>query len=65
MVQINEGIAEFSFFRPGARRVCLVGDFNDWRPEQLVMTADADGYWQACLMLSPGIYAFRYFADRQ
>jgi len=65
MVQINEGIAGFSFFRAGARRVCLVGDFNDWRPDQLVMTADADGYWRACLMLSPGIHAFRYFADGQ
>ena len=63
MVQINEGIAEFRFFRPEACCVCLVGDFNDWRPEDMVMTRGADGYWWAHLRIPSGAYAFRYCAD--
>ena len=63
MVRIIEGIAEFSFFLPRARRVCLVGDFNNWQPEELEMTGGLDGYWRACLTLPSGDYAFRYYAD--
>jgi len=63
MVQINQGIAEFSFYCPTAGRVSLVGDFNSWLPDELTMRRDADGYWRARLMLRPGVYTFRYCAD--
>jgi 1,4-alpha-glucan branching enzyme len=63
MVRVNEGIAQFRFFRPKARRVCLVGDFNDWRPEGLAMTPGLDGHWRARLMVPSGVYASRYYVD--
>ena len=63
MVQISRRIAEFSFYCPTACRVCLVGDFNSWLPEELAMRRDADGYWRARLVLRPGVYASRYYAD--
>ena len=59
----NDGVIEFRFFRPRARQVSLVGDFNQWS-EQLPMRRDGnDGWWVTELKLAPGDYRFRYVAD--
>jgi 1,4-alpha-glucan branching enzyme len=64
MVTIQpDGFAEFRFYRPGASRVWLVGDFNHWRAGQLQMFRQQDGYWMLKLGLPPGEYRFRYVAD--
>lgn len=63
MVSINKNVAEFTFYRPSAERVCLVGDFNGWRQNELWMSRDKHGYWRAYLHLPPGEYKFRYLAD--
>ena len=63
MVSIENDTVQFSFFRPGAQAVHLVGDFNDWRTDQLPMRRDASGYWSCRLRLPAGIYKFRYLAD--
>ena len=63
MVNVIGNRAEFWFYRPQARRVELIGDFNDWRSEQLVMEQNAQGYWRAAIKLPPGEYKFRYYAD--
>lgn len=63
MVSVDNGVAEFSFFRPKAQGVYLAGDFNEWRADQLLMTRESDGYWHAKLNLPAGVYKFRYCAD--
>ena len=63
MVSVDDGTAEFSFFRPEASAVYLTGDFNDWRPDQLLMSRRPGGYWRAKLTLPAGVYKFRYCAD--
>ena len=63
MVTVTGNVAEFSFFRPGALRVWLAGDFNGWRPEELAMTEHRDGYWRGTVRLPRGDYRFRYNAD--
>ena len=63
MVNVDNGTAHFRFFRPHANAVYLVGDFNDWRTDQISMTPAGDGYWQARLQLPAGVYKFRYCAD--
>lgn len=63
MVQLRDGFAEFSFFRPMADSVHLAGDFNNWREDQLPMRRDARGYWSAALCLPSGEYRFRYMVD--
>lgn len=57
------GEVEFRFFRPNARRVCLVGDFNGWHPSALPMRKASDGWWTYRLRLDPGVYQFQYLAD--
>jgi hypothetical protein len=56
MVTVNGNAAEFCFFRPEAGHVWLVGDFNNWRPEELKMMRQANGDWLAQLQLAPGEY---------
>ncbi len=63
MVNVDNGVVEFSFFRPGANAVYVAGDFNDWRTDQVKMTRGEDGYWTTKVKLAAGVYKFRYCAD--
>ena len=59
----SDGLVEFRFLRPGARQVCLAGDFNRWQGDAVSMQKGEGGWWSARLDLSPGVYQFRYQAD--
>jgi len=63
MVTVDNGVVEFSFFRPDAQGVFLVGEFNEWRTDQLPMTRSEGGYWRMRLKLASGVFKFRYLAD--
>lgn len=65
MVTVNGSNVEFRFYRPQASQVWLVGDFSDWRDGVIPMRRLPDGYWQASLLLEPGLFRFRYQADGQ
>jgi 1,4-alpha-glucan branching enzyme len=56
-------MAEFIFFRPQAKKVCILGDFNGWRDNELTMTRQEDGTWVARVFLPPGDFRFRYRCD--
>jgi 1,4-alpha-glucan branching enzyme len=63
MVKLNSEWVEFVFYRPQARQVHLVGEFNGWRENELPMSRTKDGYWQARMRLPVGEFRFRYCAD--
>jgi 1,4-alpha-glucan branching enzyme len=63
MVAVNSNLVEFSFFRPKASQVYLVGDFNQWRVGSTPMARDGGGYWRVRIPLPPGVFKFRYCAD--
>ncbi len=63
MVKVRDNWVEFAFYRPGAQRVFLAGDFNDWHPGELPMVPAGRGYWMAKMRLPAGEFKFRYFAD--
>jgi 1,4-alpha-glucan branching enzyme len=65
MVRVSKSGVEFSFFRPGAREVFVVGDFTGWRHDQVPMKRNARGYWKARIRLPNGTFRFRYYADGQ
>ena len=65
MVNVSGQWVEFRFFRPGAKRVHLAGEFNGWKDKELPMMRCDDGYWQARLRLPAGEFRFRYCADGQ
>ena len=45
------------------KRVQLAGDFNDWKPDQGVLTRTVDGVVEKTVMLMPGTYQYRYIID--
>jgi hypothetical protein len=63
MVDVENGKVMFSFFRPQAKEVFLVGDFNGWQADSLPMRRGEGGYWKAQMELPQGQYRFRYLAD--
>lgn len=54
-----------SFFCPApqAKKVELVGDFNDWQP--LPMTQSVDGWWLAQVELCHGHHEYQFMVDGQ
>jgi 1,4-alpha-glucan branching enzyme len=48
---------------PDAKRVCLVGDFNDWKADANPMQRMPDGYWMANLELTHGHHRYLFLVD--
>jgi 1,4-alpha-glucan branching enzyme len=63
--QRANGEVEFSFFRPAASRVFVVGDFNGWNTSATPMGRAEGGWWRCRLRLVPGVHQFKYLADGQ
>lgn len=51
------------FFDFAGRDVKLAGSFNDWRPDQGVVTRMRDGIVEKIVMLMPGTYQYRLIVD--
>ena len=52
------------FQAPDARRVQVVGDFNDWGRQALPVKAEQrDGRWVFRMDLAPGSYQYSYLID--
>lgn len=49
------------FRMPGARSVAIGGDWDDWRPHSLRLTAER--VWRGSLALKPGTYHFNLLVD--
>ena len=60
---ISRTIVEFRIYRPDAKFVALVGDFNHWNPENDLLKKGSDGIWRARKQLREGTYLYRYVID--
>lgn len=56
-------VHEFQFYFPQAKRVSVIGDFNDWFGDQNPMERDGRGIWRTKIELGPGEYHYRYLID--
>jgi 1,4-alpha-glucan branching enzyme len=54
---------EFRIYNPHARFVSIVGDFNNWNPENDILTRGKDGIWRLEKKLFPGVYRYKYVID--
>ncbi len=54
---------QFGFYAPGARKVCLAGDFNSWDIQSGAMRRDSKGTWKVSVSLEPGRYEYRFWVD--
>jgi 1,4-alpha-glucan branching enzyme len=59
-----EGGILFRYRNPDAKKVNLVGDFNDWSTTADPMTDDnGDGEYTLFYPLGPGTYAYKFLVD--
>jgi len=62
--ELVAGEAGFRYRNPDAKKVYLVGDFNDWSPATDPMTDDnTDGEWTLFYPLAAGTYAYKFVVD--
>jgi hypothetical protein len=48
---------------PGASRVSVVGDFNEWDPNASPLARSADGSWRARIPVPPGRHEYAFVVD--
>lgn len=57
-------VVRFQLAAPGAHTVALVGDFNDWMKNAIVLQpADKPGVWTASVPLTPGRHEYAFVVD--
>ena len=53
----------FHYQSPDARKVCIVGDFNDWKPDIHPMKRQTGGFWTAQILLPHGHHRYHFLVD--
>jgi hypothetical protein len=53
----------FRTYRPEARIISLVGDFNAWNPENDLMKRGNNGIWSLEKRLPAGVYRYKFIID--
>ena len=48
---------------PDARKVCIVGDFNNWKPDAHPMKRKTGGFWNAQITLPHGHHRYHFLVD--
>jgi len=62
--EIVEGGAVFRYVDADAKKVFLVGDFNNWTPNTDPMKdLNGDGHWSLFYPLRPGTYQYKFVVD--
>ncbi|HEY4217981.1 MAG TPA: hypothetical protein VGM67_12640 [Gemmatimonadaceae bacterium] len=57
-------LRQFVFQNARAKRVSVVGDFNQWNPSTAPMVRSADGtLWSALIPILPGRHVYAYMVD--
>jgi Carbohydrate-binding module 48 (Isoamylase N-terminal domain) len=55
--------AQFALTAPGANRVTVVGDFNQWDPHASPLARSADGRWRMRIPMQPGRHEYAFVID--
>ena len=57
-------MVQFVLLAPGAQRVTLVGDFNDWDPQATPLRrSPSGGAWSTAVELRPGRHRYAFVID--
>ncbi len=62
-VRLKENVYVFYYKNSAAKKVNLIGDFNNWNPYSLPMKKDKSGYWEIEVDIPPGLYAYQFIVD--
>ncbi|MFA6384857.1 MAG: isoamylase early set domain-containing protein [Candidatus Omnitrophota bacterium] len=56
-------LTQFQIFAPQAKKVNVVGSFNNWDPKKESAKKDTKGNWTVQLGLKPGRYEYKFLVD--
>ena len=59
----KKGRVSFKLEAPDARKVSVMGDFNNWDPKTHVMKKDKKGVWNKTILIAPGRLEYKFFVD--
>lgn len=61
--QFNQSrrVIYFGLWAPYAQRVSLLGSFNRWQPDALMLCQAHNGWWHIALHLPPGVHLYRFW----
>jgi len=51
--------------KPGAKKVCVAGSFNQWKPEKTPLVSIGNGRWVGDLIVNPGRHEYLFVVDGQ
>ena len=54
-----------SLLKPDAKKVCVAGTFNEWKPERTPLKPAGNGRWIGDLTVDPGKYEYLFVVDGQ
>ena len=54
---------QFKLFAPQAKKVSVVGSFNNWDPKKVTAKKDTGGNWTGKISLKPGRYEYKFLVD--
>ena len=63
VVSRKKNTIEFRLYAPRAAMVSLVGDFNNWNPENDLLRKGDDGVWRLKKRIPDGTYRYNYIID--
>jgi 1,4-alpha-glucan branching enzyme len=56
-------LTQFQIFAPQAKKVSVVGSFNNWDTKKVSAKKDTKGNWTVKVGLKPGRYEYKFFVD--
>ncbi|MCD6338985.1 MAG: isoamylase early set domain-containing protein [Verrucomicrobia bacterium] len=59
----NRKPINFFCHAPHAKSVCIIGDFNNWKPGATPMKRQPDGNWSAQVPLHHGHHRYQFLVD--
>ncbi len=60
---LEDNLIEFRIFNPNASYISIVGDFNNWNPENDILTKGDDNIWRLKKHIEAGKYRYKYVID--
>lgn len=60
---LDDNMVKFTIYKPKARFISIVGDFNNWNPENDYLKQDSQGTWKITKKLYTGTHRYKYVID--
>lgn len=60
---LTSNMVEFRVYNPNASFISLVGDFNNWNPENDNMIKGRDGIWRLQKRINIGLFRYKFVID--